>query len=197
MGRSLVSGVDCFSREWDPRRRDVRAVSHHGDHVVCRIARAAMVVAADLVHLRARGDGRNCASAAEFVSLPCDLDITTLDTRHRAGVADSVSGVSSNNRRSPSISAQTECAAMGRRALPHVVVARVSPDFRGGSKPRDRHLLWRPNIWRVCDATANVDLGARSHCSGVRNRIHSLLARSKRLSNVGSASARGRIWLDR
>ena len=52
-----------------------------------------------------------------------------LDTRYGTGVADSVGGVGSNDRDRSPISAQIECAAMGGRALPHVVVARVSADF--------------------------------------------------------------------
>ena len=155
-----------------------------------------MVVAARLVHYWTRGDGGVGASASEFVSFPCDLDIATLDTRYGTGVADCVGGVGSHDWDRSPISARTECSAMGTRAFAHVVVAPVSPYFRGGSKSRDGNVLRRSNIWRVCYATPNVDLGARSHCSGIRNRIHSLLARSKRLSNVGPASARGSIWPD-
>jgi len=88
-----------------------------------------MVVAARLVHYWTRGDGGVGASASEFVSFPCDLDIATLDTRYGTGVADSVGGVGSHDWDRSPISAQTECAAMGGRALPDVVVARVPPDF--------------------------------------------------------------------
>jgi hypothetical protein len=41
-----------------------------------------MVVAARLVHYWTRGDGGVGASASEFVSFPCDLDVATLDTRY-------------------------------------------------------------------------------------------------------------------
>src|SRR5436190_19743063 len=155
-----------------------------------------MVVAARLIHYWTRGDGGAGASASEFVSFPCDLDIATLDTRYGAGVPNTVGRVRSNDGHCAPISTQIECSAMGARAFAHVVIAHVPPYFRGGSKSRDGNVLRRSNIWCVCDAAPNVDLGARSHCSGIRNRIHSLLARSKRLSNVGSASARGSIWLD-
>src|SRR5207244_10570344 len=111
------------------RRCDLGALCYHSNHVSRRTAHAAMVAAAHLVHHWARGDGRARASTPEFVSVPCHLDIATLDTRYRTGVADAVRGVSSNNRRSPPHSAYTECTAMGRRALPHVAVARVPPDF--------------------------------------------------------------------
>jgi len=67
--------------------------------------------------------------AAEFVSFPCYLDIATLDTRYGAGIANTVGGVSANNRRDAPISAQTECAAMGGRAFAHLVIARVAPSF--------------------------------------------------------------------
>jgi hypothetical protein len=56
-----------------------------------------MVVAAHLVHRWARSDGGVGASAAKFVSLPCDLDIATLDTRYGAGVANAIGGVNSND----------------------------------------------------------------------------------------------------
>jgi hypothetical protein len=39
-----------------------------------------------------------------------------------------------------------------------------------------------------------VDLGTRANRSRIRDRIHSLLARSKHLSNVGPASAGGSVW---
>src|SRR5437016_13570989 len=100
-----------------------------------------MVAAAHLVHHWARGDGRARASTQEFVSVPCHLDIATLDTRYRTGVSDAIRGVSSNNRGSPQHSAYTECTARGRRALPDLVVALVDPDFWDASKPRVRHLL--------------------------------------------------------
>ena len=88
-----------------------------------------MVVAAHLVYCGARGDGGVGASAAEFVSLPCDLDIATLDTRYGTGVANAVGRVSANDWDCSPISAQIECAAVGGRAFPHVIVARVSPYF--------------------------------------------------------------------
>ena len=88
-----------------------------------------MVVAARLVHCWTRGDGGAGASAAEFVSLSCDLDIATLDTRYGTGVANTVGGVGSNDWDCSPILAQIECAAMGGRAFPHVVVARVPPYF--------------------------------------------------------------------
>ena len=66
--------------------------------------------------------------------------------------------------------------------------------FRGGSKPRDRHLLRRPNFRFACGTTANLNVDACAVSSGLCDGIHSLFARSKRLSNVGPASARGSVW---
>src|SRR5437016_14668906 len=94
-----------------------------------------MVAAAHLVHHWARGDGRARASTPEFVSVPCHLDIATLDTRYRTGVADAVRGVSSNTRRSPPRYAYTDSTAMGRRAHHLVDVASVPSDLCARSKP--------------------------------------------------------------
>ena len=88
-----------------------------------------MVVAARLVHCWTRTDGVIGASAAKFISLPGDLDISTLDTRYRAGVADGIGGVNSNNWDCAPVLAQIECSAMGNRAPAHVVVARVASRF--------------------------------------------------------------------
>src|SRR2546430_8875302 len=46
----------------------------------------------------------------------------------------------------------------------------------------------------ACDATTNLELGACVACSRIRDWIYSLSSRSKRLSNVRSASARGSAW---
>src|SRR6266567_6658970 len=105
-----------------------------------------MVVAARLVHCWSRGDGGVGASAPEFVSFPCDLDIATLDTRYGTGVPNTVGGVGSHDWDRSTISARTECSAMGSRAFAHVVVACVPPYFRSGSKSRVRHVLRRSNI---------------------------------------------------
>ena len=113
----------------DPQRRDLGAVCYHGNNFSSRTAHAATVVATRLVHYWTRGNGGVGASAAELVSLSCDLDIATLDTRNGAGVANAFGGVSSNRRRRAPIFAQTECAAMGCRALPHVVVTCFPPSF--------------------------------------------------------------------
>src|SRR5262249_7231324 len=129
VGRSLVPGVDCVGGGWDPRRRDPGAPYCHGNHVVCGIPYGEVVVAAHLVHHWTCRDGWLGSSAAEFVSLPCDLDIATLDTRYRARVANTVGRVGSNSWRSASISAQFKCAAMGCRAFPDVIVARVPSYF--------------------------------------------------------------------
>jgi hypothetical protein len=88
-----------------------------------------MVVAAHLIHRRTGSDGGLGSSAAELVSLPCDLDIATLDTRYRVGIPNTVGGIGSNDRDCSPISAQIKCAAMGDRAFPHVIVARISSDF--------------------------------------------------------------------
>src|SRR6266550_5863656 len=68
---------------------------------------------------------------------------------------------------------------------------------RGGSKPRDGHVLRRPNFRRVCDTTAHVDMGACAPRARIRDRIYSLPARSKRLPNVGSTGSRGSAWTRR
>ena len=88
-----------------------------------------MVVAARLVHCWTRGDGWVGASSAEFVSFPRDLDIAALDIRYGAGVANTFGGVGSNDWHCSPILAQIEYSAMGGRAFPHVVVARVPPRF--------------------------------------------------------------------
>jgi hypothetical protein len=88
-----------------------------------------MVVAPYLVHRWARSDGGVGASAAKFVSLPCNLDIATLDTRYGAGVANAIGGVKSNDWRCAPVLAQIECSAMGGRASTHVVVACIAPRF--------------------------------------------------------------------
>src|SRR6266496_3713489 len=44
--------------------------------------------------------------------------------------------------------------------------------------------------------SSDVDLGACARRARICDGIHSLFARSKRLSNVGPASARGSIWPD-
>ena len=88
-----------------------------------------MVVAARLVHRWTRSDGGIGASAAKFISLPCDLDLATLDTRYRAGVANAIGGVNSNDWHCAPLLAQIECSAMGGRASTHVVVARVASSF--------------------------------------------------------------------
>src|SRR5207247_7870989 len=130
----------------NPRRRDAGAVCHHGNCVGCRTAHATMVVAAHLVHRWTRSDGGVGASASKFVSLPCDLDIATLDTRYGIGFTDTVGRVGSNDWRRSPIFPRVECAAVGSRAFPYFIVARIAPHFFSGSKSRDRHLLWRPNI---------------------------------------------------
>ena len=56
--------------------------------------------------------------------------------------------------------------------------------------------LWRPNIRCACDAITNIHMAACVARSRIRDGIYSLPARPKRLSNVGSASARGSIWPD-
>ena len=88
-----------------------------------------MVVAAHLVHRWARSDGGAGSSAAEFVSLPCDLDIATLDSRYGIGVANAIGGVNSNDWHRPAVLAQIECSAVGGRAPTHVVVAHAAPGF--------------------------------------------------------------------
>ena len=81
---------------------------------------------------------------------------------------------------------------MGGHAFPDVVVGSFVAFVRGGSKPGDRHILWRPDFRRDCDAITDIVLGTCAGGSRLCDRVHSLLARSKRLSNVGSASARSR-----
>ena len=85
--------------------------------------------------------------------------------------------------------------AMGSKR-PNLTLEDFSSIFRGGSKPRDRHLLRRPNFRFACGTTANLNVDACAVSSGLCDGIHSLFARSKRLSNVGPASARGSIWPD-
>src|SRR5215470_129756 len=84
---------------------------------------------------------------------------------------------------------------MGGDALPDVDLGRVVAFVRGGSKPGDWHILWRPDIRRVCNATSDIIVGACAAGSRLCDGVHSLFARSKRLSNVGPASARSCAWL--
>jgi hypothetical protein len=65
--------------------------------LVAEMRTAQWSFAADLVCRWARSDGGLGASAAKFVSLPCDMDIATLDTRYGAGVANAIGGVNSND----------------------------------------------------------------------------------------------------
>jgi len=80
---------------------------------------------------------------------------------------------------------------MDSRALLDGVVRTAVAAVRSGSKPGDRHILWRPEFRRDCDAITDIALSTCARSSGLCDGFHSLLARSKRLSNVGSASARG------
>ena len=133
MSKVRVAGfsvsLDGFGAGFDPRR------SHRGlgycdaPGIARRILHRSMVVAARLVHRWARFDGGIGASAAKFVSLPGDLDISTLDTRYRAGVADAIGGVNSKHWHCAPVLAQIECSAMGSRAPAHAVVARVASRF--------------------------------------------------------------------
>src|SRR5262249_21745054 len=85
---------------------------------------------------------------------------------------------------------QIEYPAMGGCAFADVAIVSVVASVRGGSKPRDRHILWRQDIRRVCDAITNILLGTRAGGSRLCDGFHPLLARSKRLPNVRPASAR-------
>ena len=88
-----------------------------------------MVVAARLVHYWTGGNGGVGASASEFVSFPCDLDLATLDPCYWVGVPNTVGGVCSNDRHRSPVFAQLECAAMGGRRFAHVLIAAVAPSF--------------------------------------------------------------------
>ena len=91
----------------------------------------------------------------------------------------------------PAISTHVEYQAVGSFAVPDSVVDNVAARLRGGSKPRHRNIRWRPNFRSVCDGTADIGLGSCAAGAGLCHGIHSLPARSKRLSNVGSQGARG------
>jgi hypothetical protein len=67
--------------------------------------------------------------AWKFVSLPCDLDIATLDTRYGLGVANAIGGVNSNDWYCAPVLAPIECSPMGGRAFAHVVVIHAAPGF--------------------------------------------------------------------
>src|SRR5262249_10421382 len=129
VGRSLVSNMDRISRGWNPRRRTASAPCDYGNHLVYGTAHTAMVLGTRAVHYWTRGNGGVGASAAEFISIPRDLDIAALDPCYGTGVANTVCGVSSNGGHRSPIAAQLECAAMGCRAVAHVVIARVASRF--------------------------------------------------------------------
>src|SRR5204863_9709379 len=88
---------------------------------------------------------------------------------------------------------QLEYPAVGARAVPYADVIGAIVLVRGGSKPGGRHILRRPDIRRYSNSVTDVFLGARDRGSRLCDAIHLLLARSKRLSNAGSASARGSL----
>jgi len=91
------------------------------------LPRAPVVVATHVVHRWTRGDGWPGSSSKEFVSVSGDLDIAALDTCYRIGFTDTVGRVGSNDWRRSPIFPRVECAAVGSRAFPYFVVARVAP----------------------------------------------------------------------
>src|SRR4030095_10523894 len=152
-------------------------VCHHGNHIGRRTAHATMVVAAHLVHRWARSDGGVCASAAEFVSIPGDLDVAALDSRYGVGLADTARGADSNERRRARSFTWVKHPAMGGGALPDDGVGGAITSVRSGSKPGDRYILWRSDIRRHRDAITDLVLGACTGGSGFRYGLYSLPAR--------------------
>ena len=192
MDRSLVvRRVDRLGAGWNPQRRNAGAPYRDGRHAVRGTAHATMVIATRIVHCWNRGDGWSRSSSSKFVSLSCDLDVAALDSCHRARLADAVRRAKSNQRHRAWISAQAEYSAVGGRALFYGAVRSSVATLRGGSKPGNRDLLRRSHIRRVCDTIADLDVGARATGSWFRYWLHSLLARSKCVSNVRPASAKG------
>src|ERR1043166_5417106 len=84
---------------------------------------------------------------------------------------------------------------MGGRALLDGIVHNPVATVRSGGKSGNRHLLWRLDLRRVCNATSDVIMGASAASSRLCDGVHSLSARQKRLSNVGPASTRSGAWL--
>jgi len=83
--RWLFPRVDCVGAERNSRWCDPGAVYRDSGDVMCRGACAAVVVATRIVHCWPRGNGWHRSSSPEFVSLPGDLDIPALDSRHGLG----------------------------------------------------------------------------------------------------------------
>ena len=65
---------------------------------------------------------------------------------------------------------------MGCRTLFDDVVRGVAAPVRSGGKLGDRYILWRPDLWRDCDAITDLLLGTCARSSGFRDGLHSLLA---------------------
>src|SRR6516225_9794158 len=170
--------LDRFGAKRNPRRYDRGAFYRDSNNVVCRNACVAMGLAARFVHYWNCGDGWYRSSSAQLISLPGDLDVAALDPCYRVSIADTVGRIDSNERRDPPISTHIKCSAMGGHAFPDVVVGGFSALVRGGSKPGDGHLLWRPDIRRDCDATTHLLLGTRAAGARLCDGVHYLLDRS-------------------
>ena len=125
----ILAGAVAYQDQWVDRWFPPWIVSAEngirGGAMLALFAITAIV----LVRRWARSDGWVGAPAAKFISLPCDLDIATLDTRYGAGVANAIGGVNSNDWHCPPVLAQIECSAVGGRTSTHVVVARIAPRF--------------------------------------------------------------------
>src|SRR5438874_12924893 len=104
-----------------------------------------MVLAAHLVHRWTSSDGGVGTPAAKFVSLPCDLDIATLDTRYGAGVANAIGGANPNDWYCAPVLAPIVCSPMGGRTFAHVVVVYAFHGFSGDSNSCNRLYILRPN----------------------------------------------------
>ena len=91
----------------------VGVVSRDSVHVDCGGASTAPLAAARALHPGTRGDGRHRASATEPVSLPCNLDSTTLDSRNGPCFPDARWRAGARKRKRPACLSRNKRPALG------------------------------------------------------------------------------------
>ena len=159
--------------------------------VADRAALAAMVAPARALRFGNRGHGRARAPPAESVSLSGDLDFATLDSRDRARFPDADWGTDSRAWCCAPDAPRVEHAAMGHFASDRGCVGHLPAALRSRREPAGWYLLWGSDIRRYRDGIAHVFMGPGAAGPRLRDRVHPLSPRPKRVSNVGSPGPRG------